>query len=93
MFLKLTVGYSNARRFVGTRGETRVVKMQPVSDLYMTDLFVPSFVLSLEPDDEAVGGREGLEVEAGDGNLAGDDTVDSGSSVPVQSDESYSFDR
>ena len=36
---------------------------------------------------------EGLEVEAGDGNLAGDDTVDSGSSVPVQSDKSYSFDR
>ena len=36
---------------------------------------------------------EGLEVEAGDGNLAGDDTVDSGSSVPVKSDKSYSFDR
>ena len=60
MFLKLTVGYSNARRFVGTRGETRVVNKLPVSYLSTTDLFVPSFVLSLEADDEAVGGRDGL---------------------------------
>ena len=59
MLLTLTVGYSNAPR-ISWYFNFRVVKKLPVSYLSTIDLFVPSFVLSLEADDEAVSGRDGL---------------------------------